>query len=614
MKLSDIEIISLNTVIVGSGAAGFNAAGRLYDLGQKNIAIVTEGRMMGTSRNTGSDKQTYYKLSQSGDTPDSARQMAKDLFKGGAMDGDIALVEAALSTRCFYKLVEIGVPFPHNSFGEFVGYKTDHDDSQRATSAGPLTSKFMTEKLEEQVMRKGIKLYEGYTVIGVLTHKNICRGIMTINPQNGFTLYNCKNVIYATGGPAGLYSRSVYPPSQTGATGWAFEVGVKGKNLTEWQYGIASTKFRWNLSGTYQQVLPRYISTDMNGGDERELDISLDNIFLKGYQWPFDPKKVKGSSMVDVLVHKEMENRRVFLDYSKNPSSLKDDFSNIGEEAFNYLKNSNALFGTPIDRLNHMNSPAVELYKNNRIDLYKDYLEIAVCAQHNNGGLAANHYWESNIQNFFPVGEVCATHGVYRPGGSALNSGQVGSTRAAQYIAANYQGEPPKPDEFINMVAQQVENKINIANSFKRGSSNVLETRKSLGDRMSSFAAHIRTKEGTKRVADEAKADLEKTVYIKNDDELAFAFSNINLLIAQYTYAKAMEDYIDKGYQSRGSYLIDKGGLSYDIEGEGAASLVQEVEYGSECSFTWRKVRPIPSNDDWFENVWNKFMKGDIYG
>ena len=30
--------------------------------------------------------------------------------------------------------------------------------------------------------------------------------------------------------------------------------GSQGKNLTESQFGIASIKFRWNLSGTYQQV------------------------------------------------------------------------------------------------------------------------------------------------------------------------------------------------------------------------------------------------------------------------------------------------------------------------------------------------------------------------
>ena len=90
-----ITVYSLNTVIVGSGAAGLNAADRLHALGQTDIALVTEGMNKGTSRNTGSDKQTYYKLTLAGNTVDSVYDMAETLFNGGAMHGDIALVEAA---------------------------------------------------------------------------------------------------------------------------------------------------------------------------------------------------------------------------------------------------------------------------------------------------------------------------------------------------------------------------------------------------------------------------------------------------------------------------------------------------------------------------------------
>ena len=56
----DLETYSFHTVVVGSGAAGFNAADTLFNLGQEDVAVVTEGLNMGTSRNTGSDKQTYY--------------------------------------------------------------------------------------------------------------------------------------------------------------------------------------------------------------------------------------------------------------------------------------------------------------------------------------------------------------------------------------------------------------------------------------------------------------------------------------------------------------------------------------------------------------------------
>ena len=67
-----------------------------------------------------------------------------------------------------------------------------------------------------------------------------------------------------------MYGDSVYPSSQFGASGLAFEAGVKGKNLTEWQYGLASLKPRWNVSGSYMQALPRVVSTDKDGKDERE--------------------------------------------------------------------------------------------------------------------------------------------------------------------------------------------------------------------------------------------------------------------------------------------------------------------------------------------------------
>ena len=69
------KVVRCNTAIVGSGAAGFNAADRLWQLGQRDIVLVTENRVGGTSRNTGSDKQTYYKLTLSGGDPDSVREM-----------------------------------------------------------------------------------------------------------------------------------------------------------------------------------------------------------------------------------------------------------------------------------------------------------------------------------------------------------------------------------------------------------------------------------------------------------------------------------------------------------------------------------------------------------
>jgi len=664
VKIQDIniDVYSLNTVVVGTGAAGFNAADSLWNLGQKDIAIITEGIKMGTSRNTGSDKQTYYKLTLAGNSPDSVYDMAQTLFSGGSMHGDIALVEAALSTSCFYKLVNIGVPFPHNKYGEYIGYKTDHDPRQRATSAGPLTSKYMTEKLEQQVLQKGIKIFDRFLVIGILTDEELQKGekkaigliALDMNnleaPNMGFTLFNCTNIIYATGGPAGIYYTSVYPKSQTGASGIAYEAGARGINVTESQYGIASTKFRWNLSGTYQQVLPRYISTGQDGTDEREFlneyfsdpGKMLDAIFLKGYQWPFDPRKIQnyGSSMIDLLVYYEtqIKGRKVYLDFTRNPSAgCKDgklDFTLLGRESYEYLKNSNALFGTPIERLAKMNQPAIDLYKNNGIDLTKEYLEIAVCAQHNNGGLKGNIWWESNVKHFFPVGEVNGTFGVYRPGGTALNSTQVGSLRAAQYIYSNYNYDPMDTDIFIKKAEAHLNEKVRFAKKIyenKSSRSNVIELRETAQKRMSKNCAHIRSTEAALLVIEETKRDLknlESEIRIASWGELPNVFRNRDILITQLVYAYAIYEYIKNGGKSRGSYLVRdaSGDVPVDALGEDFVFSLDKGEFDDKiceielvnsdgeysCITEWKPVRPIPKAETWFENVWNDYMKGEI--
>ena len=423
------RVLRCNTAIVGTGAAGYNAADRLWQYGQKDILLITEKRTAGTSRNTGSDKQTYYKLTLSGGDPDSVREMAETLFDGQCVDGDIVLCEAALSTQGFLKLAELGVPFPRNRYGEYIGYKTDHDPRRRATSVGPYTSKQMTEKLEAAVTAKGVPMLDNTQVIKIVSDGERVLGLLCLNTkaqsaEDRYLLVRCKNVVYATGGPAGIYADSVYPASQFGATGLALEAGVKGKNLTEWQYGLASTRPRWNVSGTYMQVLPRVYSAEPDGSDPREFLMDffttpgemLSKLFLKGYQWPFDVRKVaSGSSIIDILVYLEScKGRKVYLDYRTNPVDGNFRFEELDAEALDYLTRAGACFGTPIERLLHMNAPAVDFYRDKGVDLAAEPLEISLCAQHNNGGLDIDCWWQTNLKGFFAVGEVAASHGVYR--------------------------------------------------------------------------------------------------------------------------------------------------------------------------------------------------------
>ncbi|MDR2588466.1 MAG: FAD-binding protein, partial [Spirochaetales bacterium] len=408
-----LSVRRVTVLVIGSGAASLAAADRLAEAGVGGLALVTEDLAGGTSLNTGSDKQTYYKLSTGQKTPDSPYEMARAMYSGGAMHGDIALVEALCSTEAFYHLLSIGVPFPRNRYGGVVGYKTDHDPKDRGTSIGPYTSKAMVECLLKEVRRRNIPIYDGFEVVSLLVEGGRAVGALCMDTSRlaeddyGRPLFMAASGVFGVGGPGGLYEASVYPPVHTGAIGLALEAGAEAVNLTESQYGLASVKFRWNVSGTYEQVIPRYISLSAEGGEEREFLLPFfenagkmnSAIFLKGYQWPFDPRKIEngGSSLIDILVYRErvLLGRRVFLDYRQNTGGGDFHFEELSGEARSYLDNSGALFGTPLERLEKMNPLAIELYRSRGIDLAREPLEIAVSAQHNNGGLAADIWWES---------------------------------------------------------------------------------------------------------------------------------------------------------------------------------------------------------------------------
>ncbi len=628
-----VAVYSLNTVVVGTGAAGLNAADTLYQLGQTDVAIVTNGVNRGTSRNTGSDKQTYYKLSLSGNCPDSVGAMAKDLFAGGCVDGDIALCEAALSAKSFLKLCTIGVDFPTNRYGEYVGYQTDHDTAGRATSVGPLTSHFMTLQLEKEVQKKHIPIFDGYQIISVLKEQDRVRGLLTYSPtaNERFAIFNCRNVVYATGGPAGMYALSVFPESQMGATGAALEAGVKGRNLTEWQFGLASLAPRWNVSGTYMQVLPRFVSID-SAGVEREFITdyyqndakALSMIFKKGYQWPFDVRKIDGSSLIDLLVYQEtvLFGRKVYLDFTRNPLDRLPDFDALEQEATNYLRSAGADFGTPIDRLIHMNEPAYTLYLNKGVDLKTELLEIAVCAQHNNGGLEIDLWWQSNLEGFFPCGEVAGSHGVFRPGGSALNAGQVGSTRAAQYIATKRKGEPECVRSLLTACGDTIKAKMDLAKAVSSDSTNTWELIAKARSRMTKAGGCVRNQKQMEDAIEEIDrllANFTITVKAHTAQSISEAYYLYDMLVCQKGYLTAMLDFGKVG-DSRGSALYSREdgvippGLpslfGYRLDQEENTKVIQETQYqnGRFVCFQ-RPIRPLPDGGGFFENVWKSYRE-----
>jgi len=666
-----LTIHRYNTIVVGAGAAGMNCAVHLYEFmtdagiedAQNRIAVITAGLGLGASRMSGSDKQTYYKIGTSREMADSAEEFAETLTDAGCCHGDLALAEAIGSLREFYHLVQSGVPFPHDSMGSYIGYKTDNDPYERATSAGPKTSKYMTECLEKQVRRYGIQIHDHKEVAQFLTvgdgdSKRIV-GVVTIDKKKltgddyAINIYYCKNLVLAAGGPGELYKTSVYPKGQLGIHGFAFKAGLAAENLTESQFGLASIKFRWNVSGSYCQAIPRIFSTDTNGKNQREfltdfftsMSKMATNIFLKGYQWPFDPQRIENqqSSSVDVLVFNETQKgRRIFMDFLNNPvgnDSMKQfDLDDLEPEAHEYLKNTDALQETPIERLSTLNPPAIEIYKENGIDLYLEPLEIAVCAQHNNGGFAVDKWWQSNIPQTFIIGEMASTHGVKRPGGSALNAGQVGGLRAAEYIVNAYDLDVPDYSDVRAEIDQQLAEFVTGLEHYESSSgSTPKEVITEIENRMTASAAHIRELNNARTALAEAvecyKHIQKQGFNFEDTKSIITAIRAEHLALTGVAYLKAIVELLEQDSGSRGSHLVlSEDGieihsnvinkatgkpLKFKPENESLRGSILQIKYDPQATDLFMceniAVRQAPADTKAFEQAWRDYREGKIY-
>ncbi len=571
-----MRTIFCKVAVVGAGAAGLNAMDELLKAGADAVLFADDTKG-GASVNSGSDKQTYYKLSLAGGAPDSVEKMAGAFFAGGNMRGFHARALAANSARSFLKLALLGVPFPENEWGEYVGYQTDHDETARATSAGPLTSKMMAEALLKSVLARGGRIETGASLVSIQTDECGVRGAL-FRTKEGFLAVACSRLILATGGPASVYGRRVYPKNQIGATGAALRAGAKANNLCFWQYGLASVGVRWNVSGSYQQAIPEYV--DETGAPiAPDMEDRLSRIFLKGYQWPFDARRAGESSMVDRAVKAVSDaGGRAYMDYARDPVA---DFAHLSQEARRYLENCGARIPGAYARLKQINPAAIDFYRSHGVDLAKEPLEIALCAQHANGGLLVDHNWETTVPGLYAAGECAGAFGACRPGGAALNETQVGSLRAARHILSEEVPPPATPDEAtLAREAAWV------------GAGEADEAELALFQRrMDECAGAVRSVSGMRALKRNVEARL-----------LTLA-GDVLLRDVLWTQKYCLSAMLEQArYEGQAGHMVEDEAPS---EGPHAGFCFETGEDGTRAV----PVEPVPAGDQWFERVWAKYRE-----
>ncbi|MBM7324834.1 FAD-binding protein [Agrobacterium sp. S2] len=652
----EMPIYRTGCVIVGSGAAGLRSAVELRRRGA-NVNIVSQSAWGGTSACSGSDKQTLH-TANTADQGDNFKAMARAIRAGGSMDEDTAYVEAVGSSRMMASLQYLGLPLPQDSLGGTLRYQTDHDEVGRATSCGPRTSRLMVKVLAEEAVRLRIPFYNHTTVVKILSEgegdTRRVSGVLVImaaersarNPM-GLALFLCNVVVLAAGGPGELYRDSVYPNGCFGSLGLALEAGVELVNLTESQFGIGTRRegFPWNLSGTYVQAIPHIYSLDANGNEHhfladyyRTTQELASNIFRKGYQWPFHSTRMLdfGSSLVDLAIFRESAaGRRVFMDFNRNPLDVPGDLpfslDRLDRDVYEYLSKAGADQAKPIERLRQMNPLSIELYRRYKVDLASEPLEFAVNNQHMNGGVMVDTWGRSNLAGCYAIGEAAGTHGVTRPGGSALNAGQVFGTRVAEHIAAVGKAQSAVDTGVPASTASAVDGFRNLLRA--DSALTIKSIRSEIQVRMSDKAGMICDASSVREALQSAKAlnarIRREGVKCERASEATRAMQWVQMALASEAVLTALDFFIANGGGSRGARaILDLGGELLPISRKGPLTefrfreekedhrreqiVVQMRSYDMEVRS--RPNRVFDENaKSFFERDWPSWLTGEIY-
>ncbi|MBY5775332.1 FAD-binding protein [Rhizobium laguerreae] len=658
VRLAGVEapIYRAGCVVVGSGAAGLRAAVELKRRGD-DVVIISQSAWGGTSACSGSDKQTLH-TANTADQGDNYKAMARAIRSGGAMDEDTAYVEAVGSSRMMASLQFLGLPLPQDPLGGTLRYQTDHDEVGRATSCGPRTSRLMVKVLAEEAIRLGVPFYNQTTAVKILTEGDGADrhvvGIVVMRASDrteenplGIALFASGVIVLAAGGPGELYRDSVYPNGCFGSLGLALEAGVELVNLTESQFGIGTRRegFPWNLSGTYVQAIPHIYSVDAEGGEHhflaeyyRSTQELASNIFRKGYQWPFHATRMLdfGSSLVDLAIFREAAaGRRVFMDFNRNPLPVAGDLSfsleRLDEDVRLYLGKAGAGQDMPIDRLKHMNPLAIELYRRYKIDIAEKPLEFAVNNQHMNGGIMVDTWGRSSLGGCYAVGEAAGTHGVTRPGGAALNAGQVFGTRAAEHISASGRAKRLAVDDIADIAEAGIADLLAVLRT--ESPHTVKSIRSQVQARMSEKAGILCDQESVSGALIEARklnAEIrDNGVAYGRAAEAVRGVQWRHMALASEAVLSALDFFIRNGGGSRGARAIcDAEGESlplarsgplqdYRFRKEREAHRKEQIVVrldGNEIGLSTRANRTFDeSAGSFFERDWPAWLTGRIY-
>ncbi len=563
-----MKIVDCDVLVVGSGGAALRAAIAAKEAESGlSVCVATKGKpgKSGVTANSCSDRMAFHATLPTTEPGgnDAWSYHADDIYRigGKVSDKNLAEVLAKNAAGAYEYLDGLGVPFVKKD-GHADQFVTDGSAYARACYTGPRTAVHIENALVKHFCTLGIDVLD-YAMVVRLVHAGkrlvgaVALDTREKDPAQAAFIIRTPAAILATGGGGMIYEHNVFPGGMTGdGFAMAYAAGAELVNMEFVQIGIASTKTKFNCSGSMMRAIPRLVNSEGEeflaqyfpaGTSAAEI---ANTVFLKGASWPVSYEHK--THIIDIALYKEWKaGRRTFLDFGRNPQGFSFEWLTAENQA-RYRSEMTMDLGealrnkTPLERLREINQPSIDWFAEYGINLMKgDLIEVAACAQHFQGGIKINAQARTTVPGVWAAGETAGgQHGANRPGGNALLDCQVFGRIAGEDAAAcvkETKGKSLPADELAAddvTLKAAVEDILGEIASSAGCSVNAMEFRRTLQGLTEAGAGIVRTEAGLKERLLQLET-IKAEGFAMGEKSPAYFFENRSLLLTAEAVLRA---------------------------------------------------------------------------
>lgn len=388
--------VTTDYIVVGSGIAGLMTALFLAKTGE--VRVLTKAC---------EDESNSYRaqggIAAAISEADSPKLHWQDTLRAGAdlCDADSVRLMVKMAPDTIRLLAEWGTPFDKKENDYLLAKEGAHSVSRILRVHGDSTGAGITSTLLRQVdQRKSIRLETHTMVADLIVENETCRGVITLDTDQGPTYYLAKKgVVLATGGCGQVFK---YTTNDLVTTGDGFAMAHRaGAQLMDMEFiQFHPTAFAVNQN-------PMFLISEAVRGEGAVLVTESGDKLMERYH---ELKDLAPRDVVSRAIYTEMQQgKQVYLD----------------------ARNLEGKFATRF--------PAI--YKECRkagIDPEREWIPVRPAAHFIMGGIKTDSYGRTSLSRLFACGEVACTgvHGANRLASNSLLEGTVFAQRVAEKLSA----------------------------------------------------------------------------------------------------------------------------------------------------------------------------------